>query len=37
MLFVPFVYGFFAFLAIAASCALYNFLTPYVGGIEFES
>lgn len=36
-LFVPFIYGIVGFLGVAVACALYNFLSPYAGAIEFET
>jgi hypothetical protein len=33
----PFMYSAVAFLMIAFSCLLYNWISPHTGGIEFEA
>lgn len=35
--FLPLIYGIVGFVGVAVACALYNFLSPYTGGIEFET
>ncbi|NML15947.1 hypothetical protein [Azohydromonas caseinilytica] len=37
IVFMPLLYLALTYLSVIAGCALYNFIYPYVGGIEFEA
>ncbi len=34
---MPIIYLVFGYISVAIGCAIYNFMYPYIGGIEFES
>ena len=37
LLIMPLMYLVLGYVMVAIGCALYNFMFPYIGGIEFES
>ncbi len=37
MLFIPFLYAVIGFVMVAFVCVIYNWLTKFTGGIEFQS
>ena len=37
LLVIPVIYLVFGYVMVAVSCAVYNFMFKYIGGLEFES